>query len=86
VEAEHHAASRIDDSPDTRAEEDPYTPAEVAKKLRVSDDTAIRWFSKEEGVIKVGNEERMHKRKKEFLRIPPSVYKRFVEEHRIKAK
>ena len=59
-----------------------YTPQEVAETYRVSVDTVIRWFSKEPGVIAIGNDERMHTRKKKLLRIPHSGLVRFHEKNR----
>ena len=77
----------IDDTNDNGISDEPnYTPAEIARDLKVSTDTAIRWFSDEPGVIVLGNAERMHRRKKEFLRVPRSVYLRFLEKRRHKAK
>jgi hypothetical protein len=48
----------------------------------VSVDTIIRWFSKEPGVIAVGNDELMHTRKKKLLRIPHGALVRFHEKNR----
>lgn len=59
-----------------------YTPRELAEILKVSVDTVIRWFSKEPGVIAIGNDERMHTRKYKLLRIPHSVLVRFHEKNR----
>jgi hypothetical protein len=59
-----------------------YTPQEVADILNVSVDTVIRWLSKEPGVIAIGNDERMHKRKKKLVRIPHSALVRFHERNR----
>jgi hypothetical protein len=59
-----------------------YTPQEVADTLNVSVDTVVRWFSKEPGVIAIGNDERMYTRKKKLLRIPHSALVRFHEKNR----
>jgi transposase len=64
------------------ATEKHYTPAQVAEILNVSTDTVYRWFRREEGVIEVGNDEAMHRRKKKLLRIPHSVLVRFHEKQR----
>ena len=59
-----------------------YTPQEVADILNVSEDSVIRWFRKEPGVIEMGNSETLHKRMKKLLRIPRSVLERFHERQR----
>ncbi|HEX8800014.1 MAG TPA: helix-turn-helix domain-containing protein, partial [Terriglobales bacterium] len=64
------------------ATEKHYTPQEVADIYHVSTDTVYRWFRKEPGVIEIGNDERLHKRKKKLLRIPHSVLVRFHEQQR----
>jgi len=73
--------SDTDDTLDICAERH-HTPAEVAEMYHVSTDTVIRWFSKEAGVIAIGNDERLHKRRKKLLRIPHSVLVRFHEKNR----
>jgi len=54
--------------------------------LNVSVDTIIRWFSREPGVIAIGNDERLHTRKKKLLRILHSALVRFHEKNRTAAK
>lgn len=68
-------------SPDL-AEEQHYTPAQVAAILNVSVDTVIRWFRKTPGVIAVGNEETLYKRRKQTIRIPQSVLAQWHLQHR----
>lgn len=45
------------------ASEQHYAPAEVAAILNVSVDTVIRWFRKEPGVIAMGNDATLYKRR-----------------------
>jgi hypothetical protein len=59
------------------------TPAEVAKILKVSLNTAIRRFENVTGVIDLGNPEKMHKRRYRTLRIPRSVLNRFIANNRV---
>lgn len=59
-----------------------YTPQELAETLNVSVDTVIRWFSKMPGTIAVGNDERLHTRRKKLLRVPHSVLMAFHEKNR----
>ena len=59
------------------------TPAEVAEILKVSLNTVIRRFEKVPGVIDLGGEERMHKRRYRTLRIPRSVLTRFIAENQV---
>ena len=53
-----------------------YKPDELAEILNYSVDTIYREFRNEPGVIEVGSDEKMHKRKKKSIRIPHSVYVR----------
>lgn len=67
-------AVKTDVSNDTNiCNERHYTPQELAETLNVSVDTIIRWFSREPGVLAIGNDERMHTRKKKLLRIPQCI-------------
>jgi len=59
-----------------------YNPAQVAEILNVSTDTVYRWFRKQPGVIEIGNDEAMHRRKKKLLRTPHSVLVRFHQKQR----
>lgn len=59
-----------------------YTPAEVADILKVSTDTVYRWFRREQGVIELGSDETLYKRRKKLMRIPHSVLERFHEKRR----
>jgi hypothetical protein len=59
------------------------TPAEVAEILKVSLNTVIRRFENIAGVIDLGAEEKMHKRRYRMLRIPRSVLNRFIAENHV---
>lgn len=59
--------------PESSALEQHYTPAEVAKLWRMSDDYIRDVFRDEPGVIKIDRPETMHKRGYRTLRIPESV-------------
>jgi hypothetical protein len=61
-----------------------FTPAEVAKILKVSRDTVIRHFARFPGVIDLGAEEKMHKRQYRILRIPRASLNRFLAENRVR--
>ena len=58
------------------------TPQQVADKLQVSTDTAIRLFTDVKGVIDIGSPEdtRKHKRRYRVLRIPTAVWNRWCHE------
>lgn len=62
-----------------------YTVSEVAEILRVSSDTVIRWFANRPGVIDLGSPEDVRRRKRAYkiLRIPRSVYEKFLSENRV---
>jgi hypothetical protein len=66
------------------ATEKHFTVQEVAVLWKLSDDTIIRKFENQPGVLRIGNEERRFKRKKITLRIPESVLIRVHEANRIK--
>jgi len=53
-----------------------YSVSEVASMWSLSDDSIRRLFSKEPGVLVIGGAERLHKRKRQTLRIPESVLRR----------
>ena len=59
------------------------TPAEVADILKVSLNTVIRRFENVPGVVDLGSEEKMHRRRYRTLRIPRSVLNRFIAENRV---
>jgi hypothetical protein len=58
---------------DTRLE-DHYTPQQIAKMWKMSDDTICRIFESEPGVLIFQNPERSSKRRRRMIRIPHSVY------------
>jgi hypothetical protein len=62
------------------------TPGEIAKMLVVSEDTVIRQFEGREGVIDLGSQESMHKRRKRMLRIPMSAFDAYVVERQVKVR
>jgi DeoR/GlpR family transcriptional regulator of sugar metabolism len=65
------------------AEQEFFTVKEIAKMLKVSEDTIIRHFGNEAGVIDLGSKERLHKRRYRVLRIPASVLNRFLHKKRV---
>ena len=67
------------------ATERQYIPQEVAAIWNVSVDTVIRRFRSKPGVIEIGNDETLHKRRKTLMRIPESVVERIHESHRSKS-
>lgn len=58
------------------------TPKEVAKILRVTRDTVLRRFIGLPGVIDIGSEEKMHKRRYRVVRIPRTALERYIIEHK----
>jgi hypothetical protein len=65
-----------------------HTPAEVAARLKVSEDTVIRRFGDLPGVIDLGSPELVgrktrRKRRYRIIRIPGAVLDKFLQEHRI---
>jgi hypothetical protein len=54
------------------------TVAEVAKILKVSEDTVLRRFEKVKGVVDLGSPETPRKRRYRVLRIPKTVVEKFV--------
>jgi hypothetical protein len=54
---------------------------EVAAILGVSSNTVIRQFEKLPGVVDLGRQETLHKRRKRCLRIPRTVLEEFVQRH-----
>jgi hypothetical protein len=58
------------------------TIREVAAYLKVSEDSALRWFGDLPGVIDLGSPEdvRAHKRRYRVLRVPRPVLEKFVRE------
>jgi AraC-like DNA-binding protein len=65
-------------------EDELYTVAEIAAKLKISADKVTRMFEDEPGVIDLGAPELMHKRRYRLLRIPGSVLNRILQKRRIK--
>ena len=65
-------------------EDELYSVAEVAARLKISVDKVARLFEDEPGVIDLGAPELMHKRRYRILRIPGSVLNRFLQKRRIK--
>jgi len=60
------------------------TCREIAAKLKVSRQTAMRLFERERGVIVIGSPETMHKRQYRVLRVPREVYERVVRSLSVK--
>jgi hypothetical protein len=60
------------------ADEQHYTPTEVAQMLKVSSDTILRKFADYPGVIDLGAPEKGSKRRYRVLRIPHSVLEKFL--------
>lgn len=60
-----------------------FTPAEVAKVLKVSTDSVIRRFENRPGVLNLGTEESRFKRKYRTLRIPREALEKFIIETRV---
>jgi hypothetical protein len=65
-------------------EDELYSVAEVAARLKISADKVTRIFEDEPGVIDLGAPELMHKRRYRILRIPGSVLNRVLQKRRIK--
>jgi hypothetical protein len=57
-----------------------YTPAEIAKALKVSTNTVRRLFQDVEGVIKLGDPNPRGRRGYQTLRIPRAVCERILRE------
>ena len=70
--------------PDTIINEKHFSVPELVALWGYSDDTIIRHFKNEDGVIAVGTEETMHGRGKKTLRIPESVAIRVHQSLRVK--
>jgi len=65
-------------------EDELFSVAEVAARLKISADTVTRLFENEPGVIDLGASETMHKLRYRILRIPSSVLNRTLQKRRIK--
>jgi len=65
-------------------EDELYSVAEVATRLKISADKVTRMFEDEPGVIDLGEPELMHKRRYRILRIPGSVLNQVLQKRRIK--
>ncbi len=65
-------------------EDELYSVAEVATRLKISADKVTRMFEDEPGVIDLGAPELTHKRRYRILRIPGSVLNRVLQKRRIK--
>jgi hypothetical protein len=65
-------------------EDELFSVAEVAVRLKISADKVTRMFEDEPGVIDLGGPELMHKRRYRILRIPGSVLNRVLQKRRIK--
>ena len=62
---------------------EPYvTPAQVAKKLIVTPQTAARIMRKIPGTIEIGSDETRFKRKRKFVRTPKSAFDRYLAQQR----
>jgi hypothetical protein len=64
-------------------EDELYSVAEIAARLKISTDKVTRMFEDEPGVIDLGAAEMMHKRRYRILRIPASVLNRVLQKRRI---
>ena len=64
-------------------EDELYSVAELATRLKISTDKVTRMFEDEPGVIDLGAPEKMHKRRYRILRIPASVVNRVLQKRRI---
>jgi hypothetical protein len=62
----------------SRSMSDLLTVAEVAKILKVSEDTVLRRFEKVKGVVDLGSAETPRKRRYRVLRIPKIIVEKFV--------
>jgi hypothetical protein len=58
-----------------------YTVAEVAKMLKISEDTVRSRFQKLHGVIDLGGPETRKKRGYRVLRIPRPILEKYLMEH-----
>lgn len=65
-------------------EDELFSVAEVAARLKISADKVTRMFEDEPGVIDLGAPELKHKRRYRILRIPCSVFNRVLQQRRIK--
>ena len=65
-------------------EDELYSVADVAARLKISTDKVTRMFEEESGVIDLGAPELMHKRRYRLLRIPGSVLNRVLQKRQIK--
>lgn len=63
-----------------------FSVAQVAELWGLSADSIIRLFDGEEGVLRLGKPESLHKRRRIILRIPESVLARVYREHSTKKK
>ncbi len=59
------------------------TPQEIATTLKVSLDTVMRRMADLPGVINLGSDGDLRKRRYRTLRIPRSVFEKFLIENRI---
>ena len=64
-------------------EDELYSVAELATRLKISTDKVTRMFEDEPGVIDLGAPEKMHKRRYRILRISASVVNRVLQKRRI---
>jgi hypothetical protein len=64
-------------------EDELYSVAEIAARLKTSTDKVTRMFEDEPGVIDLGAPEQMHRRRYRILRIPGSVLHRVLQKRRI---
>ena len=65
-------------------EDELFSVAELATRLKISADKVTRMFQDESGVIDLGARETLHKRRYRILRIPASVVNRVLQKRRIK--
>lgn len=57
------------------------TVRQVGEILQVSDETVLRRFGELPGVLDLGSEEKMHKRRYRVLRISKATLQRFIQEN-----
>lgn len=57
------------------------TVRQVSELLQVSDETVLRRFGELPGVLDLGSEEKMHKRRYRVLRIPKATLERFIQQN-----
>jgi hypothetical protein len=59
-----------------------FTPQEVGKLLKMDPQTVVRQFKGLPGVFEYGAEERLHKRRRKFMRISKPALERYLAQQR----